>query len=69
MKEDASKMRNKIDEMIHSQRHGLWWEDALYDMSKHENVYVKNIEGIFWAEVDYLEDYKRIQDWVEKNNI
>lgn len=46
--------------MINSQIHSVWWENVLYDLSARENIYVEDINGCFWAEVDYVEDYKRI---------
>ena len=47
-------------EMINSQCHSVWWENVLYDLSAKENIYISDVKGCFWAEVDYVEDYKRI---------
>lgn len=49
-----------MDNMILSQKHSVWWENIIYDMIKKQNVYVSTIDGKFWAEVDYIEDYERI---------
>lgn len=49
-----------MDKMILSQKHSFWWENIIYDMIKKQNVYVSTIDGRFWAEVDYIEDYERI---------
>lgn len=49
-----------MDKMILSQKHSVWWENIIYDMIKKQNVYVSTIDGKFWAEVDYIEDYERI---------
>lgn len=50
----------KLDEMIKTQQHSVWWENILYDMVGTRPVYVEEIDGLFWAEVDYVEDYERI---------
>ena len=47
-------------QMINAQCHSVWWENVLYDLSATENIYVHDIAGAFWAEVDYVEDYSRI---------
>ena len=68
-KDNSVRFRKKMEEAISAQRHGLWWEDVLYEMSDRTKIYVKNIAGLFWAEVDYVEDYERIQQWVKAHNI
>ena len=46
--------------MIDEQKHSVWWENVLYEMSHESAVYVNGTDGKFWAEVDYVEDYERI---------
>lgn len=50
----------KLEEMINTQQHSVWWENIVYDMVDYRNVYVEDVKGLFWAEVDYIEDYYRI---------
>ena len=50
----------QLEEMISTQRHSVWWENILYAMVGSRNVYVASLDGLFWAEVDYIEDYERI---------
>lgn len=50
----------KMNQMINSQKHGVWWENILYEMTGTRPVYVEDVKGCFWAEVDYIEDYERI---------
>lgn len=50
----------QLEEMISTQRHSVWWENILYEMVGSRNVYVASLDGLFWAEVDYIEDYERI---------
>ncbi|MCH5290426.1 MAG: phosphocholine cytidylyltransferase family protein [Treponema sp.] len=56
---------SRLEDMIHAQQHGLWWENVLYSLSDMQDIYVKNIAGNFWAEVDYIEDYERIKHFTE----
>ena len=59
-----SKFVKQMEKMIDVQKHGLWWENVLYELAATEAIYVDDISGMFWAEVDYIEDYQRIRDYV-----
>lgn len=52
-------LRN-LEEMIYRQEHAVWWENILYSMAGQRDIYVDEVDGMFWAEVDYVEDYERI---------
>lgn len=54
------RFRQKLCTMIGEQKHGLWWENVLYELSEQSSVFVEDIAGNFWAEVDFVEDYERI---------
>ncbi|GAB4215196.1 MAG: NTP transferase domain-containing protein [Rhodoferax sp.] len=55
------KFLTKLDEMISSQQSGKWWEDIFYAfVGTGTRIYVKDIAGVFWAELDYVEDYNRV---------
>ncbi|MBQ3816660.1 MAG: phosphocholine cytidylyltransferase family protein, partial [Clostridia bacterium] len=54
---------SKMDEMIANRKHNVWWENIVYEISENSSVYVTDIAGLFWAEVDYIEDYKRILEF------
>lgn len=66
-KEFISTFKNELESMINKQQHYLWWENALYELSKEKDIYVKDVEGRFWAEVDYMEDYERILKFRDYN--
>ena len=62
------KFMAKLDEMINSQQSEKWWEDILYSfIGTGTDVYVKDIKGIFWAELDYIEDFQRIEEYLKNN--
>lgn len=50
----------RLNELITANQHGLWWEDVLYSYVKERDIYIREIKGLFWAEVDFIEDYERI---------
>lgn len=65
-KEDIDFMKQKLEELISFQKHGYWWEDIFYRNIEKKDVYIKDIKGYFWAEVDYIEDYERIKKYLER---
>ena len=62
------KYKDHMIEMVNEQKHDVWWESVLYDMIPRENIYVHDVKGMFWAEVDYIEDYKRILKFRKEHN-
>lgn len=50
----------RLNSLINTQNHSIWWENILYSMVGVRPVYVEEMDGLFWAEVDYVEDYERI---------
>ena len=51
---------HRMESLIKEEKFNLWWEEILYSFVGDKDIYVKDIEGKFWGEVDYLEDYMRI---------
>ena len=59
--------RKHLLEKVYHQEHGCWWENVLYDMTAERNIYAIDVEGRFWAEIDFIEDYERIVNYVKNN--
>ena len=38
----------------------MWWEDTLYTQVGETDIHVIDIKGLFWSEIDYIEDYFRV---------
>lgn len=53
----------KMENMIENQQHNVWWENVVYEISETKDVKVDDVNGRFWAEVDYIEDYERILNY------
>ena len=63
-KDYLPKFVQQMETMIDAQKHNLWWENVLYELAASEDIYVDDIRGMFWAEVDYVEDYERIKAYI-----
>ncbi len=59
--------RKKMHEMMEEEQYSSWWEDILYQLSADHDVFVRDVSGHFWAEVDYIEDYERIMHYIYKS--
>ena len=62
--------KNQVEYLVENGEYNLWWENALYTIADKHPIYVKDVENDFWAEVDTIDDYKRIEEYIknEKNN-
>lgn len=58
--------RDMMEHLIEAEKYNCWWEDILYQCSETLDVYVRDVAGHFWAEVDYIEDYERIMNYLMK---
>lgn len=62
--------RQGVIEAVASGDYHCWWEDIIYRTIEHDaTVHVKDIAGRFWAEVDYIEDYERIKQFVRQTGL
>lgn len=68
LKKDIPFMKDTLEKFISQQKHGYWWEDIFYRNCEEKKVHIKDIKGDFWAEVDYIEDYQRIQEYLRTKN-
>ncbi len=57
--------------MIRNQKHDAWWENILYSYTdkQEKDIYTVDVEGRFWAEVDYFDDYERIINYVAQKDV
>ncbi len=66
-KDWVMKFHDRLCEMIENGEYNLWWENVLYSMVGKEEIYTVDVDGIFWSEVDTIEDYKRVLEYVDAN--
>jgi len=58
----------RMQELIENEEYNGWWENILYSLSSQYPVYVRDVAGHFWAEVDYIDDYERIMNYIYQRN-
>ena len=57
--------KKTLEEMITSGKSNIWWEDVLYSfIEKQIPINYFDVAGTFWSEVDTLQDYNYLQDWI-----
>jgi choline kinase len=62
--------RQRVIDAMASEDYNCWWEDIIYRTINHgEDVFIKDIAGHFWAEVDYIEDYERIKAFARQSRV
>lgn len=66
-KDFLPRFTKQLEEMIGTQQHGVWWENVLYSLSDEIDILTYDVAPKFWAEVDYVEDYERIKNYVRNN--
>jgi choline kinase len=50
----------RLDQLIDEQHADMWWEDTLYSQVGERDLHVVDIKGLFWSEIDYIEDFFRV---------
>ncbi len=66
--EDVKIFKKRVKTFTENDDYSIWWEDAIYRLiNENKPVYINDIAGHFWAEVDYIEDYERILEYVNKD--
>jgi len=58
--------RRKLDELVSGSQYTLWWENVLYSLTSTRDIHTLDVEGEFWAEVDFFDDYTRILNHIKK---
>lgn len=58
----------KLQCLIDTQQYDLWWENVLYSFVGSKKIHTLDVNGMFWCEIDYFDDYERILEYVNKNS-
>ena len=59
--------KNQLEELCQVKIKTGWWENAMTDFCTKFPVYTKDVEGGFWRQIDYLEDYEKIIHYFKNN--
>lgn len=61
-----NEFKDKLECLIQNENYNLWWENILYSLVEdNEKIEVMDVDGLFWAEIDYFDDYERILGYIE----
>ena len=58
--------KDRLCDLIESGSYNLWWENVLYSFVGEKPVYTVDVDGCFWSEVDTIDDYKRVLEYIGK---
>ena len=62
--------KQTLDEMITSGKSNIWWEDVLYSfIEKQIPINYFDVAGTYWSEVDTLQDYNNLQNWITNQDM
>ena len=62
--------KQTLENMIDAGKSNIWWEDVLYSfIEKNIPIHYFDVAGTFWAEVDTLQDYNYLQNWITSQDI
>jgi choline kinase len=65
-KKDIKIMKAQLEYLVDKGEYNMWWEDVFYSLVETgKPIYIEDIKGSFWAEVDFIEDYERIKEFVK----
>ena len=58
----------RLDKLIDGQQHDKWWENVIYSFTDNneKSIYTIDVNGLFWAEIDYFDDYERILNYLKR---
>jgi len=57
--------KQTLEDMITAGKSNIWWEDVLYSfIEKNIPIHYFDVAGTFWSEVDTLQDYNYLQNWI-----
>lgn len=65
-KELLPMVNERLKKLVHEGDYQLWWENTLYSMIHERDIYVKDIAGHYWSEIDTLQDYESILSYVKQ---
>ena len=62
----VSTFAGNLQTLLDKEQYHLWWENALYEYNKKYPVFIEDVDGKFWGEIDSIQDYNRICTYFSK---
>lgn len=57
--------RRDMEAMVEAEEYNTWWETVLYGHCDQVDIHTLDAAPYFWSEIDYIEDYERIVEFVK----
>jgi choline kinase len=68
-KKFVPEFKGRIIKLVSGGDYNLWWENSLYSfVEEGKDIHTMDVNGAFWAEVDYFDDYERIMKHVKEGD-
>lgn len=64
----SADFKSRLNDLIFKNRHSLWWENVIYSFTDERDIHTIDVNGTFWSEIDYFDDYERILKHIEKES-
>ena len=62
--------KQTLEDMINAGKSNIWWEDVLYSfIGNNIPIHYFDVAGTFWSEVDTLQDYNYLQNWITNQDM
>lgn len=58
--------RERLSKFIEDSKYTMWWENVLYSFTETKEIHTLDVNGEFWAEIDFFDDYERILNHIDK---
>lgn len=59
---------NVMISMVEQEDYKTWWETVLYSHCSEFPIHTLDVAPYFWSEIDYIEDYERIVEYVKNQS-
>ena len=56
----------RLSQLVDSSQYTMWWENVLYSFTEKKDIHTLDVNGEFWAEIDFFDDYTRILNHIKK---
>lgn len=56
----------RLDKLMDKSQYNLWWENVLYSFTESKDIHTLDVNGEFWAEIDFFDDYTRILNHIKE---
>lgn len=64
----AAAFYKRLNQLVDDAKYTMWWENVLYSFTETKEIHTRDVNGEFWAEIDFFDDYERILNHINKES-